>query len=521
MYLERIFMASVNDKLINLVPLWSGTIGSGGVANGTDTTIPLASASGLTEGSIYVLTIDRVDSAGTKTLSKREVVIGEVSGDSLINCLRGQEGTAQAHSAGAVVEILFTAKQWNRLIEGMDVEHDADGTHMDSLPLTTPKITTSINDTNGNEVIKTPATASAVNEITVTNSATGNAVAIAATGGDTDISLTIAAKGAGTVGFSSTLASPTITTPTINGAIIGTAYPGNLNFYGANFNPPEGFLINGKIAVSVAANNLTVALKGMDGNDPSATNPVYVRIGDTIKSVTAALSVTKNAGTNWCNAGSAELATKEIDYFVYLGYNATDGVVIGFSRIPYGTLYSSFSTTGTAETYAGISTITNAAAGDNYVNIGRFAATLSAGAGYTWSVPTFTATNLIQRPVYETRWLVYVPSCTGFSAGPSGGDARYVLSHRRCYLYVNSGDGTSNNAGFTISLPITANGSSGATYPSLVCFQTRDNGGTTATGGRALIQTPFNVITVGKDMASANFTASGVKGAIGNMTYEI
>lgn len=65
--------------------------------------------------------------------------------------------------------------------------------------LVTPKITTSINDANGNEVIKTPATASAVNEITVTNSATGNDPLISATGGDTDISLKIKAKGTGKV----------------------------------------------------------------------------------------------------------------------------------------------------------------------------------------------------------------------------------------------------------------------------------------------------------------------------------
>lgn len=65
-----------------------------------------------------------------------------------------------------------------------------------SKTLTTPKIITSINDANGNEVIKTPATTSAVNEITVTNSATGNAVQIKATGGDTNIELEIGAKGA-------------------------------------------------------------------------------------------------------------------------------------------------------------------------------------------------------------------------------------------------------------------------------------------------------------------------------------
>jgi len=178
---------------------------------------------------------------------------------------------------------------------------------------------------------------------------------------------------------------------------------------------PRGYLLNGKIVPSVAANNLTVAIKGLDGNDPSSTNPVYCRIGDTIRSITTALSVTKNAGTNWFNAGSAELATREIDYFVYLGYNATDGVVIGFSRIPFACEYSQFSATTTNEKYCAISTITNAVAGDDYEVIGRFAATLSAGAGYTWTVPTFTNINLIQRPIYTTRWLVWLPTYTALA----------------------------------------------------------------------------------------------------------
>lgn len=180
---------------------------------------------------------------------------------------------------------------------------------------------------------------------------------------------------------------------------------------------PSGFLINGKIVPSVASNNLTLAIKGMDGNDPSASNPVYVRIGNTVRTITSALSVTLNAGTNYFNSGSAELATKEIDYFVYLGYNSTDGVVIGFSRIPFANIYSDFSATNTNEKFCAISKITNAAAGDDYELIGRFAATLSAGTGYTWTVPTFTNKNLIQRPIYETRWLTYTPVRTVESAG--------------------------------------------------------------------------------------------------------
>lgn len=199
----------------------------------------------------------------------------------------------------------------------------------------------------------------------------------------------------------------------------------------------EGVLMNGKIVPSVTSNNLTLALKGMDGNDPSASNPVKIIIAGTLHTITSALSVTKNAGTNWFNAGSSELATKEIDYFAYIGYNATDGVTLGFSRIPHARIYSDFSTTTTDEKYCAISTITNAAAGDNYVNIGRFAATLSAGAGYTWTVPTFTSINLIQFPIYETRWLDWVPTYV-WTAGtaPSGAGANirreYKISRNTC-----------------------------------------------------------------------------------------
>jgi hypothetical protein len=254
-----------------------------------------------------------------------------------------------------------------------------------------------------------------------------------------------------------TLTNKTLTTPVINGAITGTITP-PLTFYGANFLAPEGFLLNGKIVPSVADDDLTVALKGLDGNDPSATNPVYCRIGDTVHAITAALSVTKADGTNWFNAGSAELATKEIDYFVYLGYNATDGVVIGFARIPYATQYNLFSTTTTDERYCAISTITNAAAGDYYTVIGRFTAILSAGAGYTWSVPTFTAVNLIQRPIFETRILSWQPV---YSAGGSmtytnvtTSKAEYMIFGNNCSIEINHKGTTGGSAGTTLTATI-------------------------------------------------------------------
>jgi hypothetical protein len=56
-----------------------------------------------------------------------------------------------------------------------------------------------INDSNGNEEIKFTTTASAVNEFTIANAATGNAPEISTTGGDTNIDLKITPKGTGKI----------------------------------------------------------------------------------------------------------------------------------------------------------------------------------------------------------------------------------------------------------------------------------------------------------------------------------
>jgi hypothetical protein len=71
-------------------------------------------------------------------------------------------------------------------------------------PNLTAPIINEINDANGNEEIIFTTTASAVNELTITNAATGNSPVISATGGDTNIGIGISAKGTGTVDLSKT-----------------------------------------------------------------------------------------------------------------------------------------------------------------------------------------------------------------------------------------------------------------------------------------------------------------------------
>ena len=63
--------------------------------------------------------------------------------------------------------------------------------------LTSPKVGTSVLDTNGNELAIVTATGSAVNEITLANAATGNNPSITASGDDTNVGLNLVAKGTG------------------------------------------------------------------------------------------------------------------------------------------------------------------------------------------------------------------------------------------------------------------------------------------------------------------------------------
>lgn len=95
--------------------------------------------------------------------------------------------------------------------------------------------------------------------------------------------------------------------------------------------PFDTACLNGKLAFSVAGNALTIAVKGLDGADPSATNPVFFVFRDSdvlsggyfVRKVTAALSLVISSGSTlgtvnsqpfkvWIcvidNAGTVELA---------------------------------------------------------------------------------------------------------------------------------------------------------------------------------------------------------------------
>lgn len=179
--------------------------------------------------------------------------------------------------------------------------------------------------------------------------------------------------------------------------------------YKGDDNILPGLALNYLITRSVSSNNLTVTLTGLDGAAISTTNPLSCWMGGTYRRATAALTKTLAAGTNWMNLGAAEHATKDVDLFVYLIWNtapATDVMDFGLSRYPGGRVYGDFSTTSTNEKYITFA-VAQPAAADPVTLIGRVNVTLSAGAGYTWSVPATSV--ILNYPIYRTRVLTWTP----------------------------------------------------------------------------------------------------------------
>lgn len=181
--------AAATDKFRKVARRWVAQVGSGGISDDTSTTGPLSTTSGLPTDTACDITFDRVDTEGTETATLEETVTGVVSGSNLTDMIRGQEGTAQAHTAGKVAENLLNAKTWNDLIDGILVGHTQAGGHKPTI----------IYDANGNEVLKFTATASAVNEVTFTNNATGSNPVVSATGGDSNVGMDFKPKGTGSI----------------------------------------------------------------------------------------------------------------------------------------------------------------------------------------------------------------------------------------------------------------------------------------------------------------------------------
>ena len=141
-------------------------------------------------------------------------------------------------------------------------------------------------DSNSNEQIKFTTTASATNEITITNAAAGGNPEISATGGDTNVGLTLTPKGTGRI----TANGETKIFGVMENATISTTYITSFTYdvltqavYYQNVNLGSNFTVNIRGDASNALNSVlntgesvTVALITKQGNTTFYNNVIQV-----------------------------------------------------------------------------------------------------------------------------------------------------------------------------------------------------------------------------------------------------
>lgn len=201
-------------------------------------------------------------------------------------------------------------------LNGADIVTTTGTQTLTNKTLTSPRVGTAILDTNGNESIRIAATASAVNDIQVTNAATSGTPTISAVGNDTNIGLNLVGKGTGQIFANSlpivtttgaqTLSNKTIdNTNTVSASIpvgqltgLGTGVSGGLSsainnpggfvgFSGALGTPTSGNLGNcTNVPLGSVSGTLAVANGGTSATTSTGSGSVVLSNSPTLSSPT-------------------------------------------------------------------------------------------------------------------------------------------------------------------------------------------------------------------------------------------
>lgn len=197
--------ASASDKFQKVSIATATTLDAPGYTIG-DTSITVASTSTWPTDTGITFAIDEVDANGVRVAGSYNEYVGTVASGTSVTNVSHVNGTNRNYTAGTTTRVYIpvSEERENRLVDGILQSHAQDGTidaqsvanFQDHIDVVDGK---AIRDGNNNELLKFSQTASAVNELTVKNAATGNAPQLQATGSDSNIDAAVVPKGTGAV----------------------------------------------------------------------------------------------------------------------------------------------------------------------------------------------------------------------------------------------------------------------------------------------------------------------------------
>lgn len=160
-----------------------------------------------------------------------------------------------------------------------------------------PKITGALLDTNGNELLKVTATASAVNELTLANAATAGAPSLTASGDDTNIDINLVPKGTGKVEVNGVPLLSSITTNKLTGrTTAGTGAVEEISV-GSGLTLTSGTLSSTGAASLNAVTAATTSATIANGNNPIKWNWTQTTAAQTGFEIGETTASTSGAGS--------------------------------------------------------------------------------------------------------------------------------------------------------------------------------------------------------------------------------
>lgn len=211
-----------SDILTTGVTLTNETlVFEGSIADAFETTFGVINPTADRSINLPDLSGDVILDSGSQSLWDKTLINPVLSGP-ILSSMQIQDTSADHQYIIGVSELSADRTITLPLLTGNDtLVFESHTATLTNKTLNNPRITGSINGNSGNEILKLTSVGSAINEVTLSNAASGNAPSLKATGPGSNVNIELAGKGSGSVQLGKVANIPS--TITANGAASNSA----------------------------------------------------------------------------------------------------------------------------------------------------------------------------------------------------------------------------------------------------------------------------------------------------------